>query len=94
MTTVKPHSPDEIVQTLRAHIAHEYAYDRPDPVLADDFKLIEARVIDSMAIFQLVSFIETEFGITWEPEELVLRNFETIANLAAFILSKQNGSRP
>ena len=89
MASTKQYTASEVEQLLKAHIAQEFAYDQPDLVLPNDLKLIEQRIIDSMAVFQLVSFLETAFGVICEPEELVLKNFETIDNLKAFILSKQ-----
>ena len=88
MTTRKRYTPAEIAQLLKSHITQEFAYDRPDFVLTNEFKLIEERLVDSMGIFQLVTFIEEAFGIAWEPEELVLKNFESIDHLTAFIHSK------
>lgn len=88
MAAINEYSADNIEQLLTEHIAEEFGYDRPDLVLTSEFKLIEQRLIDSMGIFRLVSFMEEQFGIAWEPEELVLENFETIGSLRAFVLSK------
>lgn len=54
--------------------------------------LLDSGLVDSTGVFELVSFIESEFGIKVEDEEILPEHFETIANLAAFISRKRTGS--
>lgn len=89
MTITTYDSAEAVAQVLRDHIFHEFAYAQPKSMLTNDLKLLEQHVIDSMSVFQLVNFIEATFGIVWEPEELVLKNFETINALTAFVLAKR-----
>ena len=79
---------DNLEQVITEYISQELAYDRPDLLLTNDLRLIEERIIDSMGIFRLVNFMEEQFGIYPEPEELELSNFETIENIKSFMLSK------
>ncbi|CBN59194.1 MULTISPECIES: acyl carrier protein [Kamptonema] len=79
---------EKVEQMLKEFIIQELAYDQTNLVLTNNLKIIEQRIIDSMDIFRLVRFVEEEFGIFWEPEELVLKNFETIDNIKAYILGK------
>ena len=79
---------EKIEQMLKDFIIQELVYDQTNLVLTNNLKIIEQRVIDSMDIFRLVHFVEEEFGISWEPEELVFKNFETIDRIKAYILSK------
>jgi len=57
--------------------------------LGDDVQLFETRVIDSLGIFGLVSFIEQEFGVEVLDEELVPENFGSIGALARFVDEKR-----
>ncbi len=57
--------------------------------LVDDYPLLEKDVLDSMGIFQVVAFLEDEFGIEVENAELVPENFETIGSIAKLIDSKR-----
>ena len=56
--------------------------------LSDDYPLIEANVLDSLGILQVVQFVEREFGIEVLDEELVPENFGTIAGIAGLIEAK------
>ncbi|MCZ6504931.1 MAG: acyl carrier protein [Actinobacteria bacterium] len=57
--------------------------------LVDDYPLLETDVLDSMGIFQVVAFLEDEFGIEVDDAELVPENFETIGSIAKLIDSKR-----
>lgn len=60
----------------------------PPLQLTADYPLIERGVVDSLGIMHLVSFIEGEYAITIEDEELTPDNFETIGAVARFVESK------
>jgi acyl carrier protein len=54
--------------------------------------LLESGLIDSMGVLDLVAFIEAEFKVTVDDEELTPDNFQNIARIAAFVEKKRNGS--
>ncbi len=56
--------------------------------LQDDTSFLEEGIIDSTGILELVSFLEEEFGVTVEDEELVPENLDSIDNVAAYLESK------
>lgn len=76
---------------VRDFISRELPGGRPAAELTDDLPLIQERVIDSLGIFQLVSFVEDEFGVVIADDEVVLENFATIAALVGFIERKRAG---
>ena len=47
-------------------------------------------LLDSLAIEQLIAFLEARFGFTFSDEELVPENFESVAALAHFVDEKRN----
>lgn len=51
----------------------------------DGLNLIEAGIIDSFSMMQLIGFLEKEFGITLNLEELSPENFNSIAGIAEFV---------
>jgi len=48
--------------------------------------------INSLFAMQLVMWIEKEFGITVENDDLELSNFNSVDNIAAFVDRKTGGS--
>ena len=53
--------------------------------LSNDESLLESGIIDSAGIFQLVVFLEKEFGVSISDEDIIPDNFESISSLADFI---------
>ena len=55
--------------------------------------LLEAGTIDSVAVMQLVAFLESTFGITVAEDDLMPENFDTIGAITAFVTRLQAGTR-
>jgi acyl carrier protein len=53
--------------------------------LTSDYPLIEKEVLDSMAIFETIAYLEDEFGIEVQDDDLVPENFETISAIARLV---------
>lgn len=60
--------------------------------LTDDASLLENRIIDSQGILELIYFMEQNFGIKVEPEELSPKNMDSIDNLNEYLMSKLKAS--
>jgi len=75
---------------IRQFIADRFLFG-DDTKLADDNSLLEAGIVDSTGILELVNHIEERYGIKVDDEELVPENLDTIASIAAF-LSRKIGS--
>ena len=56
--------------------------------LEDKTSFLEEGIIDSTGILELVTFLEEEFSITIEDEELVPENLDSIINVTAFLERK------
>ncbi|MCP4372534.1 MAG: acyl carrier protein, partial [Deltaproteobacteria bacterium] len=56
--------------------------------LKDETSFLEEGIIDSTGILELVTFLEEEFSITVEDEELVPENLDSINNVTAFLERK------
>ena len=78
-----------VEQTVRQFIVDELRFDGSPSDLEDDLPLIEQHVLDSLGIFQLVGFLESEFSIEILDEELVPEHFGTIRGIARLVESKR-----
>ena len=56
--------------------------------VTDDESLTENAVIDSLAIFRLISFLEDNFGIRIADEEIVNENFQSVRAIETFVAGK------
>ena len=58
--------------------------------LRDDEDIFALGFVNSLLAMQLVSFIEKEFAVTVEDDDLDLDNFRTVDNIDALIERKLN----
>ncbi|MEG4167524.1 MULTISPECIES: acyl carrier protein [unclassified Microcoleus] len=78
----------EVEGILKSQILKEFMYDKPEVILDNKSLLIEEEIIDSLGIFVLISFIEEQFNVRINPDEVVLDNFETIDTIKSLLMSK------
>ena len=57
--------------------------------LTDDLSLLDYGIIDSMGILDLVTFVEDEYGVVVNDDELVRENFDSVSALHNFVAEKQ-----
>lgn len=61
--------------------------------LDDDTSLLEARILDSTGVLELVSFIEQIYDIQVDDEEIIPENLDTLQNIVNYLTRKINGVR-
>ena len=75
-------------ERIRAFIDQELI-DEPhqngDPLAAD--------ALDSVAIEQLITYLEEAFGVTFRDEEVVAKNFASVPTLAELVDEKRAAAR-
>lgn len=57
--------------------------------LSADDNLLLSGLIDSLGIMRLIAFIEEQFGVEVQPEEVTIDNFRTINVIAGYLQSRQ-----
>ncbi len=60
----------------------------PEEVVEDRDSLIEKGIVDSTGILELVAFIEENYQITVNDEELIPENLDSIQNITQYIHRK------
>ncbi len=72
---------------IRSFIVENFLFGEGDD-LKDDTSFLEDGIIDSTGILELVDFIEEEFGIGVDDEELVPENLDSLNNVSAYVARK------
>lgn len=75
---------------LRKYILETYLFTTDEAALANDDSFLDKGIIDSTGILELVMFLEQEFGLTVDDEELLPENLDSIDHLVQFIERKQS----
>jgi len=74
----------KVNERIRGFILDTFPLARKQNVKDSD-NLLDSGIIDSLGMLDVVSFLEREFGIHVDDEELVPENFESVDNLVGFV---------
>jgi acyl carrier protein len=79
----------EVNSKVREFIKDNFMYrdDRDD--LADTESLLDAGLIDSTGILELVAFIETEFSIQMADADIVPDNLDSVETIVRYVEGKR-----
>ncbi|MGD8444947.1 MAG: acyl carrier protein, partial [Desulfobacterales bacterium] len=72
---------------LKQYMTKELLADQDDIDIQEDDNLLLSGLIDSLGIMRLITFIEQEFQVKVQPEDVTIENFSTI-NIIADYLSR------
>jgi acyl carrier protein len=79
---------DDLIKQLATHIAAEVLH-QPKRVLLSDQPLLSSGIVDSFSLVDLAMYIEDTFGVHLDDSELNKETFDTLAQLASLIESRQ-----
>ncbi len=74
----------DITETIHKHLIGKFKTDS----LETDESILEQGLLDSAGIFELIIFLEKEFEITVEDEEIVPDNFDSVDTISAMVKTK------
>lgn len=75
---------------LRSFLADNFLLGEEFRGLPGSASLIEAGIIDSTGVLELVGFLEETYGIEIVDAELVPENLDSIDNILRFMAAKRN----
>ena len=74
---------------VRNFLAENFPLGEDPGSLPGDASLLEAGIIDSTGVLELVGFIEETYGVRVEDEELLPENLDSINSIVAFVERKR-----
>ena len=78
----------ELKSQIRQFVTSNF-YVADPKALENGTSLLEAGIIDSTGVLEVIMFIETTFGVTVEDSEMLPENLDSIERIAAFVARKQ-----
>ncbi len=78
----------DVKQKIRTFIFENFLFDAEEGDLLNDSSFLDQGIIDSTGVLELVEWLEDDFGISVDDEELIPENLDSVNNLAAFIAGK------
>lgn len=79
---------DDRAAAIESFIVEEITGELAKGSLPHDEDLLDADLIDSLGITELVAFLESNYGITVADEDLVPDNFRSVNGIVAFVSRK------
>lgn len=76
-------------EVIRNFVIENYLFGRGGEELSNDSEFLKMGIIDSMGVLELVGFIEEEFGISIDDEELVPENLDSVNRIVAYVAKKR-----
>jgi acyl carrier protein len=80
--------PSEVKDAVKTYILEEFLPGEDPDELTDSVELMTLGILDSVAIMQLVSFMEERFGVTFEANELGKEHMNTLEDITKLVMSK------
>lgn len=78
----------DIAEKIRSFINDNFCFREDTASIKADESLLEAGLIDSTGILELVSFLENEFAIVIADADIVPENLDSIAAITAYVERK------
>ena len=75
-------------KTIRRFIEDNFVLFDPSRPLGDHDSLLDAGIVDSTGVLELIAFLEDTFGIALVDEELVPDNLDSIHRIAELVGGK------
>lgn len=75
----------DVKDKIKKYIAENFLFSSNGFNLDDDESFLEAGVVDSLGVVELVSFVEENYKISVPDDDIVPDNFDSVDNLAAYI---------
>lgn len=80
---------DEDRQALRGWLLSTFLPGEPESTLLDGVSLRDQGVLDSMGRIRLVAFLEEQFGVEVERQDMRSGAFDTVDEILAFVARKR-----
>ena len=78
------------INKIRKFIFDNFLFDAEDEALKNDTSFLEEGIIDSTGVLELVDWLEEEFSISVEDDELIPENLDSVNLLSAYIIKKMS----
>ena len=80
---------DVVATTVKEYVLREFLQGEDPDELTLTTELITTGILDSIGVLKMVTYVEEQFSVNVEAHEADTDNFNTIADIARLVLSKQ-----
>jgi acyl carrier protein len=84
---------NELNSIVRKFITDNFLFREDLESFPDDASFLEAGIIDSTGVLELISFLEGSFDIEVLDEEMVPENFDSVSRIVGYVQRKLDARR-
>jgi acyl carrier protein len=77
---------------LRTYILEDFLFTDDESALSSSDSFLEKGIVDSTGIMEVIFFINDEFGIEVEDDEMIPENLDSVNKIIAFIEKKKKAA--
>jgi acyl carrier protein len=71
-------------QELRKFVIDNFLFGKNNDSFTDDESFLEKGIIDSTGVLELVAFLQSNYGLVIQDQDLIPENLDSIDNLVRF----------
>lgn len=75
-------------EMIRQYIASNILFTDNGYPYSDEASFLNEGIVDSMNVLELVMFVEQNFGVKVDDQDIIPDNFDSVAKLASYVESK------
>jgi len=79
-----------IEDAIASYIAEQILFNKDGYPYPPETSFLDQGIVDSVNILELVMFVEENFAISVEDDEITPQNFDSVAKLAHYVEVKNN----
>ncbi len=79
----------DIAKEIHNFLQENYLLSGEGEPLSDDTSLLDEGIIDSTGVLELITFLEDQFEITVEDDEILPENLDSISKITAYVERKK-----
>lgn len=80
----------ELNQKIRSYIEDNLVVFEDEAEFTDDDNIFKMGFVNSLFAMKLLNFVEKEFNITVENDEIDIQNFSSVSKIVQLVESKRN----
>lgn len=81
-----------IEKKVRDYVLENYLFTDDQAKLQNTDSFLEKGIIDSTGVLEMIAFLEQEFAIRVEDDEMVPENLDSVNNIITYITNKQKNN--
>jgi len=85
---------ENIIKEVKEYIIREFADEADTGPITNTTPLLSSGIVDSISALQLVDFLETRFGFSFQAHEVDQDNLDNLQLIEAFVLAKTGVNQP